>query len=64
MTTQETMHLIGQLGTIQTGGLTVQIRILNVKVSYGRTRYQVQPIAGEGSVWIEQVKLNNNENKA
>lgn len=56
---QDALKLIGKLGTIYAAGLTINVRITDVKVSYGRTRYQVEPISGSGSVWVESIQLAN-----
>lgn len=54
MITQYT-HLIGAHGSITVGELHIDVRVLDVKQSYGKTRYLVQPIAGSGQQWMEQV---------
>lgn len=37
--------------------LTIEVKILDVKMSYGRERYLVTPVAGSGEVWVEAVTL-------
>lgn len=39
------------------GGMQVQVKITDVKMSYGRERYLITPIAGGGFVWVEKVTL-------
>lgn len=58
MTTAEALQLLGRTGEITTGGLVVNVTVVDVKVSYGRTRYQVQPLSGTGLVWVENVRLD------
>lgn len=48
---------VGKKGTILVGGLTVEVNILDVKVSYGQERYRVSPVTGKGFVWVEKVTL-------
>lgn len=48
-------HLIGAQGSITVGELHIDVRVLDVKQSYGKVRYLVQPIAGSGQQWMEQV---------
>ncbi len=55
MTTANAMHLIGQARTIVLGTLTIDVLIRDVKQSYGRTRYLVVPVSGQGEQWIETV---------
>lgn len=55
-TVSETAKLLGSENfRVLLGGLRVDVRILDVKQSYGRTRYQVAPVSGVGSVWVENV---------
>jgi hypothetical protein len=58
MTAQEAIQLIGRTGTIALGGLQVGVTVQDVKVSYGRTRYLVAPLAGSKGVWVESVALD------
>jgi hypothetical protein len=37
------------------GGLKIAVVILDIKNSYGRTRYQVSPVTGTGEIWVESV---------
>lgn len=46
---------IGKTGIILLGGLQINVEILDVKSSYGKTRYQVKPVSGSGNVWVERV---------
>lgn len=48
---------VGKTATISLNGLTVRVMIKDVKLSYGKERYDVTPIAGEGSAWVENVEL-------
>lgn len=55
-TASETVKLLGSENfRVLLGGLRVDVRIVDVKVSYGRTRYLVTPLSGVGSVWVETV---------
>lgn len=44
-------------GSVFIGGLSVDVKIIDVKVSYGRERFQVTPISGKGEVWVESVSV-------
>lgn len=57
MTTKETLKAIGKKGTISIGGLRVNVKITDVKNSYGHDRYFVTPVSGEGEIWVEQNPL-------
>jgi len=35
--------------------IKVKVEILEIKKSYGRIRYLITPIEGEGQLWIEKI---------
>ena len=49
---------LNNIGTIRHGTLTVKVKVLDIKLIYGRTRYQVTPVAGSGEDWIENVTMD------
>ena len=60
-TANEMKQAIGKQGSLRTADkITVDIRILDVKQSYGVVRFLVRPIAGEGMAWVmaERVIIN------
>lgn len=48
---------VGKDARILLGGLEINVKITDVKMSWGKERYFVTPEAGEGSVWVETVVL-------
>jgi hypothetical protein len=54
---KELMEAVGKKGLVYLEGLKVEVEILDVKNSYGNTRYLIKPVAGTGEVWKEQVTL-------
>ena len=44
---------LGQTGHWLSGCLSIAVTITDVKISYGRQRYKIRPIAGEGEMWVE-----------
>lgn len=54
---REQIKNIGKVGTIQASGLTVKVKVLDVKQSYGKTRWLITPVSGEGEVWAENVSI-------
>ena len=55
MTTRKLAQLIGRVAEYRTGEdkrLTVLVRIVDVKTAWGKTRVQVTPTAGSGTVWV------------
>lgn len=57
MTITELASLVGQEGTVNLGAFNVRVKVLDVKESYGRVRYQVAPVAGSGEMWTERLTL-------
>lgn len=37
--------------------LAFEVKVLDVKISYGNKRYLVTPVAGTGERWVESIKL-------
>jgi hypothetical protein len=50
---KELLEKIGKEAKCKLGGLLVTVIVLDVKVSYGKTRYLITPIAGSGEIWVE-----------
>lgn len=55
---KEIQEFVGKDATIEVNGLTVNVKILDVKNSYGNIRYQITPVSGSGETWTEKIKLN------
>lgn len=49
--------MIGKKGNIWAGKLRVDVKIVDYKFVYGKDRYLVTPVAGEGEVWVEKVNV-------
>ncbi len=47
--------IIGSRGYIVVDDMHIEVRILDVKDSWGRIRYLVTPVSGEGQTWKENV---------
>ena len=61
MTTKSSLQMIGRIGTVKDGALVYQVTIVDVKESYGRTRYLVTPVAGSGEDWRENVSIEGGQ---
>lgn len=64
MSVQELAAMIGQQGTVEVRAsdketFRVAVVVLDVKQAYGHTRALVEPVAGEGRVWVgsERVRM-------
>lgn len=53
MTTLDLSPHIGTLATWHINGLSISVTIRDCKRSYGRTRYLIAPVAGQGEVWVQ-----------
>lgn len=47
--------IIGSKRIIGLGGLSVEVKVLNYKNSYGRDRWKVTPVSGSGEIWVEDI---------
>lgn len=52
---KEKMINIGKYTTIRVGTLRVRVEITDYKYTYGRDRWYVKPVAGEGEMWVEKI---------
>ena len=57
MTATLAMKLIGRTGTISIKGMNVAVSIIDIKWTYGKTRYLVSPLYGNGETWVEYVSM-------
>ena len=56
-TATQMLPAIGQTVRAQFEDLIIEVRVSDVKSSYGRVRLLVSPVAGTGSQWIEVSRL-------
>jgi len=54
---EKIQQFVGKKGIIITGGLTVNVKILDYKRTYGKERWLVTPVSGAGQVWVQSVDL-------
>ena len=58
MTAAAAAKLIGCEGALRvSAALAVAIRIVDVKVSYGKIRYLIAPLAGLGLEWVDSGRV-------
>lgn len=55
MNYSEIAKFIGKEVLWRAGALMIRVKITDVKMSYGRTRYQIEPVSGNGSTWTENI---------
>ena len=52
MTAKEMAQVLDKVGTIDVRGMSVDVQILDVRDGgWGRTHYQITPMAGTGPIW-------------
>lgn len=51
------MLKVDQKAILNIKGMKVEVKILEIKSAYGRTRYKVTPVAGSGEAVVESVKV-------
>ena len=57
---KEMMSWIGKTGMVGSDGIFYQVKIADVKVAWGKMLFQVEPVAGSGSKWIESTSITFN----
>jgi len=50
---------IDKLALYPVNGLTVKVIITDVKSSYGSVCYQITPVDGIGSIWVNRSSINS-----
>lgn len=55
----EYMDRVGKVGTIYCNEMQVEVKVLDIKKTYGRLRYLVTPVAGSGQVWVENINFKD-----
>jgi hypothetical protein len=51
-------QFIGKIGTVNQGGLYVDVKVSDAKQAYGCTRFLVSPMAGLGEVWVSANRVH------
>lgn len=59
MTHEESKEYIGRTGEIKVESMTIPVKVLDVKTSYGNDRFLISPELGFGQQWvsIDRVKF-------
>lgn len=57
MTTKETQELIGRQADYTLNGLTIPVRIVDVKTAFNTLKVQVQPLSGSGLIWVNATSV-------
>lgn len=57
MTTKQLMPAIGCEATLSVESFSLRVVVRDSKQAYGRTRYQVEPVAGSGRQWVDESRL-------
>lgn len=63
-TLNEVKDNIGKNGSIELAGLEVIVTIQDITIAFGNIRYQVTPVKGSKSIWVnaDRVKIDLTEN--
>ena len=49
--------MVGKQAHVRLGGMLVKVKVLDYKKSYGKDRWLVEPVAGQGKVWVQELTL-------
>lgn len=55
MRVAELMEYLGKIGLVYYGDMQVEVRVKDIQYKFGRPSFLVEPIAGEGQMWLEHV---------
>ena len=58
---QSLMGVEGLLPDSDRGTMKTSVKVVDVKISWGRTRVLVRPLDGEGEAWIDEYTLIRRE---
>lgn len=58
MTAAQQAKLLGQEISVRCESLLVTCTIVDIKQAYGRMRFQVAPVNGSGSIWVEDSRIS------
>lgn len=39
------------------GGLQIKVVVIDIKMAYGKPRFQVSPVEGKGEIWVESISM-------
>lgn len=56
-TTKELAQLINTIVRLQSEGLSVPVKILDARVSFGKIHVQITPVGGEGNTWVDHDRI-------
>ena len=63
MQVSEVQKYIGRKGKIYSNGLTILVKIKDIKERWGQTRYLVTPLSGTGEIWVENIRIEEETKK-
>lgn len=55
---KEMMKFIGKEVSYNIHGLTVQVKVIDIRQAYGRIDYRITPINGKGNIWVSSSTLS------
>jgi hypothetical protein len=51
--------MVGKEATLKTNeGLSIRVRVLDARQSYGRTEVLVEPVSGKGQAWVTTQRVS------
>jgi hypothetical protein len=57
VTTKEMATFIGREAQWKTNGLSISVTVVDVKQAWGKLRYQISPVSGNGATWVEYLDV-------
>ena len=53
MTAKDLFQVLGQEREYTVNGMIFKVTVVDAKIAYGKVRYQIQPVAGQCSAWVD-----------
>jgi hypothetical protein len=63
MTSNDLKQLVGKIGLLSSGKLSVPVGVLDSRYVFGRTDLLVTPIGGSGQEWVETGRVRLTDGK-
>lgn len=56
-------HIVGKRALFEfrhrtQGGVMVEVKIKDFKTSWGQSRYLIEPISGQGEIWVQNLQMS------
>jgi hypothetical protein len=61
MNIKQLAETIGKEGLYIVNGLKIKVKVTDAKQAYGRIDYQIEPVNGQGQIWVNSTSVKMGE---